>query len=279
MKKAKETPSNIPPGIALLSPITTTAGVLNSPDVQMLSLNSPQIEKFLLTGSLPTPKGTSPMLFPSNSTNLDKQKFEKGFNDALAKAHAANAPGQAPLMMGYIPAGGVIIGNRANMNPNSLAFNNPNTTIPSSQPQLVVFNGFHNSMPQQQQQTQHQQQQQHQPQQINRIKSENDGPVRAESTHSTASSTNMGSDDYHTQSGENTMDGDDKIEKKRLRNRIAAQKCRQRKLQRISELEVKVHELNVENKKLEDEGSLLRNQLNELKHTLDQHSKAGCVLD
>lgn len=67
-----------------------------------------------------------------------------------------------------------------------------------------------------------------------------------------------------------------KLERKRQRNRVAASKCRRRKLERISKLEDRVKILKVENHEL---GSVLLNMKNhvfELKQQVIQHHNAGC---
>lgn len=69
-----------------------------------------------------------------------------------------------------------------------------------------------------------------------------------------------------------------KLERKRQRNRLAASKCRSRKLERISKLEDKVKLLKNENVEL---GSII-NQLKEtvglLKLEVIEHNKAGCSI-
>jgi len=67
-----------------------------------------------------------------------------------------------------------------------------------------------------------------------------------------------------------------KAERKRLRNRVAASKCRRRKLERISRLEDKVKELKEQNAQLSTTASKLRDQVCQLKQSVMEHVKNGC---
>ena len=67
-----------------------------------------------------------------------------------------------------------------------------------------------------------------------------------------------------------------KVERKKARNRIAASKCRMRRLQRESELQSKVKLLKDHNQELNNEVSELKEQINNLKRALVQHMQGGC---
>uniref|UniRef100_UPI00398EFFE9 transcription factor JunD-like n=1 Tax=Pristiophorus japonicus TaxID=55135 RepID=UPI00398EFFE9 len=69
-----------------------------------------------------------------------------------------------------------------------------------------------------------------------------------------------------------------KAERKRLRNRIAASKCRKRKLERISRLEDKVKSLKCQNSELASTAGLLREQVAQLKQKVLSHVNSGCQL-
>ncbi|KAM3865159.1 junB proto-oncogene, AP-1 transcription factor subunit a [Diretmus argenteus] len=69
-----------------------------------------------------------------------------------------------------------------------------------------------------------------------------------------------------------------KAERKRLRNRLAATKCRKRKLERISRLEDKVKVLKTDNAGLSNTASLLREQVAQLKQKVMTHVSSGCQL-
>ncbi|CDQ75640.1 unnamed protein product [Oncorhynchus mykiss] len=67
-------------------------------------------------------------------------------------------------------------------------------------------------------------------------------------------------------------------ERKKLRNRIAASKCRKRKLERISRLEDKVKNLKTQNTELASTASVLREQVAQLKQKVMNHVSNGCQL-
>uniref|UniRef100_A0A4W3H8B5 BZIP domain-containing protein n=1 Tax=Callorhinchus milii TaxID=7868 RepID=A0A4W3H8B5_CALMI len=69
-----------------------------------------------------------------------------------------------------------------------------------------------------------------------------------------------------------------KAERKRLRNRVAASKCRKRKLERISRLEDKVKSLKSENSGLATTASVLREQVTQLKQKVMSHISSGCQI-
>ncbi|XP_076139829.1 junE proto-oncogene, AP-1 transcription factor subunit [Alosa pseudoharengus] len=69
-----------------------------------------------------------------------------------------------------------------------------------------------------------------------------------------------------------------KAERKKLRNRIAASKCRKRKLERISRLEEKVKVLKTQNSDLASTASILREQVAQLKQKVMNHVTNGCQI-
>ncbi|CAI9583498.1 unnamed protein product [Staurois parvus] len=69
-----------------------------------------------------------------------------------------------------------------------------------------------------------------------------------------------------------------KAERKRMRNRIAASKCRKRKLERIARLEDKVKNLKSQNSELASTANMLREQVAQLKQKVMNHVNSGCQL-
>jgi len=69
-----------------------------------------------------------------------------------------------------------------------------------------------------------------------------------------------------------------KLERKRQRNRIAASKCRKRKLERIAKLEDKVKLLKTENQKLEQVLDRLHSNVGDLKQKIMTHVQGGCQI-
>lgn len=70
-----------------------------------------------------------------------------------------------------------------------------------------------------------------------------------------------------------------KVERKKARNRIAASKCREKRLQREADLQSKVKILKEHNRELNDEVNGLREQISNLKRALLQHMKTGCQVN
>lgn len=67
-----------------------------------------------------------------------------------------------------------------------------------------------------------------------------------------------------------------KLERKRQRNRVAASKCRKRKLERISKLEDKVKMLKGENIELSGVIKTLKEHVINLKQKVIEHINSGC---
>lgn len=69
-----------------------------------------------------------------------------------------------------------------------------------------------------------------------------------------------------------------KLERKRMRNRVAASKCRKRKLERISKLEDKVKILKGENTELTSVIIRLKDEVCKLKQNVLEHVQSGCQI-
>jgi len=69
-----------------------------------------------------------------------------------------------------------------------------------------------------------------------------------------------------------------KKEKKRERNRQAAQKCRTRKLTRIAELQKRINDLQGKNNDLSNTANHLRTDITKLERQLQEHRAQGCTL-
>ncbi|KAI1728007.1 jun-like transcription factor domain-containing protein [Ditylenchus destructor] len=78
----------------------------------------------------------------------------------------------------------------------------------------------------------------------------------------------------------NSVDPDDqdrrKLERKRARNRMAASKCRQRKMERIHELEIQVQTERQRNAAFQTDIEHLKRTIFELNSQLTVHKQAGC---
>lgn len=69
-----------------------------------------------------------------------------------------------------------------------------------------------------------------------------------------------------------------KLERKRMRNREAASKCRRRKLEKISKLEQRVGELRIENNTLSKQLNQLKEHVCSLKQEVIEHMQSGCPI-
>lgn len=67
-----------------------------------------------------------------------------------------------------------------------------------------------------------------------------------------------------------------KRERKKLKNRVAASKCRKKKLEREAQLEVRVQHLKEKNIELNALANALRQQAGELKQRIMEHVNSGC---
>merc|ERR1712107_563978 len=70
-----------------------------------------------------------------------------------------------------------------------------------------------------------------------------------------------------------------KLERKRMRNRLAASKCRKRELERISQLEGKVKDLKGENAELYNVVKKLKESVSSLKQEVMEHCQSGCQIN
>ena len=70
-----------------------------------------------------------------------------------------------------------------------------------------------------------------------------------------------------------------KLERKRQRNRLAASKCRKRKLERIGQLELKVKDLKGENSELYNVVKKLKQSVANLKQEVIDHCNNGCQIN
>jgi len=105
------------------------------------------------------------------------------------------------------------------------------------------------------------------------------------SMSSSSSSSSTMNEDYTTTTSNNNinpinMESQEKIklERKRQRNRIAASKCRKRKLERIAKLEDKVKQLKNENEKLNEVLDKLKSNVEGLKNKIISHMAHGCPI-
>uniref|UniRef100_A0A670KL79 Transcription factor JunD n=1 Tax=Podarcis muralis TaxID=64176 RepID=A0A670KL79_PODMU len=208
----QQPPSGGPDGAALLS----------SPDLGLLKLASPELERLIiqsngLVTTTPT-SGGAQFHFPKGGAP-DEQEFAAGFH----------GPPEPPIYANLSPFAGAAGGYPADGSPFS--------RLPPPPPPAPLKD---------------------EPQTVPEVASFGDSPP-------------LSPIDMDTQERI-------KAERKRLRNRIAASKCRRRKLERISRLEEKVKSLKSQNTELASTANLLREQVAQLKQKVLSHVNSGCQL-
>lgn len=229
----------------------TTVPVLSSPDLNMLKIGTPELEKLILSQSaLVTPTPNSQLLFPPVPTE-EQEQYARGFVEALDELrHSDSSQGPMPGLGGLpsLPSQEMLHLSHHNHNNN-----NHHAPTYTNLDQLPVSQSY----------------------QLN-----NGYPIQSEgiiikdepqTVPSIGSSPPMSPID---------MDNQEKIklERKRQRNRLAASKCRRRKLERISRLEDKVKQLKGENTELSSVMAKLKAHVCMLKKQVMDHVQSGCQI-
>ncbi|XP_028912382.1 transcription factor jun-D [Ornithorhynchus anatinus] len=260
---------------------STADGLLTSPDLGLLKLASPELERLIIqsNGLVTTTPTTTQFHYPK-VTATEEQEFAEGFVKALEDLHKQNqlsgGPGPAGAAGGCAqPPGGAgvdlipgpptaaaslaqqeppVYANLSSYTGNaagalgSTTVNYSTDTVPYPPPPGLG-----------------------QPQPHPRLQALKDEPQIVPDVPSFGESPPLSPIDMDTQERI-------KAERKRLRNRIAASKCRKRKLERISRLEEKVKSLKSQNTELASTASLLREQVAQLKQKVLSHVNSGCQL-
>ncbi|KAK9881291.1 hypothetical protein WA026_015413 [Henosepilachna vigintioctopunctata] len=178
------------------------SGLLLSPDLNMLKVDTPELENMILGN--PSVNTPTPSFFTSKSVTMEQASFAGGFEEALNKLHS--------------------IGSDSNT---STLYNEP-AFLPMVKEEPQTVPNISNTPPM--------------------------SPVDME---------------YQERM---------KLERKRQRNRLAASKCRSRKLERISKLEDKVKQLKGENGELASLLAQLKETVGVLKLEVMEHANAGCPI-
>merc|ERR1712066_667705 len=262
--------------------------LLTSPDVQMLKLTSPELEKFLIqnpTLATPTPSG---YIFPKSVTE-EQAMYAKGFEEALEHLRQSGPPGSNDLAAANTlatlstasvgPAGGSLEVHRSLPEPHrsidvhkSLPEAQQNPGIP-----LSVQASSH-SRPASGASGSYDSETYQVPDGV-KIKDEPDD-------HLSLSGSDYGSEGMKSPPMNTTgvspidMETQEKIKlgRKRLRNRQAAAKCRKRKLERISQLDDRVAQLKTENTDLAAVVKKMKSSVATLKQEVMDHVNSGCEI-
>ncbi|XP_057697699.1 transcription factor JunD-like [Corythoichthys intestinalis] len=239
-------------------------GILGSSDLGLLKLSSPDLEKLIIQSngmSTSTPTSNH-FLYPKHVT--DEQEFAEGFVKALEDLHKQNLG----TTNGALDLGASIIApvstqldppvytnlNSYGNGPLGTTVNYSTDTVPFPPPPQNF--GVASSV---------------EPEISNRVQPPKEEPQTVPDVQSFGESPPLSPLD---------MDSQERIkaDRKRLRNRIAASKCRRRKLERISRLEDKVTTLKSQNTDLASTANVLREQVAQLKEKVLTHVNNGCQL-
>lgn len=243
------------------NPLRDTGGILNSQDLGLLKLASPDLERLIIQSH-----PNSQFTFPKSAS--EEQEFAEGFVKALEDLHKQNQLSDA----GCVSVDRLeLLGPPAGLQPSDLpvyttlngyaaappagaAVGYPADTIPFPPPptQAAAAAAALSRLQQS-------------------VSAMKDEPQTVPDMQSCGDSPPLSPID---------MDNQERIkaERKKLRNRIAASKCRKRKLERISRLEEKVKTLKTQNTELASTASVLREQVAQLKEKVMSHVSSGCQL-
>lgn len=259
--------------------------ILGSPDLGLLMLASPDLERFIYQQNglvLTTPTPTSQILYPRTVTE-EQEAYARGFVDALGELHksygipttlvvppvtVSSGPSSAVVSCTTVARPPVVLSQpiaTTTMLPGSVLAN-PTSTFAQLLPIGVVSAA---AMPMSRPASTRTVNPSSLQSQVFQVKSETIAPQTVPSMKAPTSFppiTPINMDDQEMV----------KLERKRARNRVAATKCRNRKLERISRLQERVKELQDQNVNLARTASTLRDQVCRLKQNIIEHKQRGC---
>lgn len=237
-------------------PRTGTVNLLSSPDLKLLQLASPELERMIIqqNGMVTTTPTPTQFICPKYVTE-EQEAYARGFVDALNELHSKETyqsdGGDQPETVNTSVAATTTV-STASGAPQGLVYSPSSNVLPSASTLLQTSNPSVSVTSQPLV-----------PAGVLRLKEE---PQTVPSCGS------------HQQIMPIDMDHQEsiKLERKRERNRLAARKCRNRKLDRISKLEERVNELKSHNSKLASSATTLRDQVCKLKQQIMEHVSSGC---
>merc|ERR1712141_30877 len=250
--------------------------LLTSPDVQMLKLTSPELEKFLSQNpSLATPTPSS-YGFPKSVTE-EQMQYAKGFEEALEKIKYQENYGPntdtvtAANTLVTLSSGQA--GQQEHQSALHLPLSLPNTSLsltsltpnnPLSRPNSGASGSYDSDTYQL-------------PEGSVSVKIKDKPDDRSigdeDDDESVLSPAAAGVSPIDMETQEKI-----KLERKRLRNRQAAAKCRKRKLERISLLDDRVAQLKTENTDLAAVVKKMKSSVAALKQEVLDHVNSGCEI-
>lgn len=253
--------------------------LLATPDLGMFMLASPDLERFIIQPNgglvLTTPTPTSHVAFPKSVTE-EQEAYARGFIDALAELHknygtpvsgtsssttSATAAEASTVALPLTSRTVVLTTSNPSANVAASVSGNYVIAAPSQLPvrssQLPTMVTVANNAA--------------------AVKLETAQTVPAVTTlplpSSSSSIDSKAIDIKPIDMDEQEMA---KLERKRARNRLAATRCRNRKLERISRLEERVAELKSQNSQLMQSAAALRDEVCRLKRGIVEHTRRGC---
>jgi len=260
--------------------------ILTSPDVQKLNMSSPDIEKLLSQNpslATPTPSGYA---FPNKVTE-EQLMYVKGFEDALQKIKSVEesvvgnsdtvtaANTLVTLSSGHSLQGAEVSGQPVTSGVEHQLHHPPAASLP--QLPLSLPNTIPNNLPLPRPNSgasgSYDSDSYQLPDGSVKIKSEPDDGSLSGDDESMMSPGQSGMSPINMESQERI-----KLERKRLRNRQAAAKCRKRKLERISLLDDRVAQLKTENSDLAAVVKKMKASVASLKQEIMEHERSGCEI-
>ena len=294
--------------------VAASPAILQSPDLKLLKLGSPELEKLIInTGGFiptPTPSGiTVPGAHNEHGTEDQDGFLARGFIEALQRLQQQDGPGTTATTTKNWTIPSVQVTNESSTNEsktetsrwptqqgsNSVSVITPTNPRAPSLPQItaapainlpISTNGTVSTMG------------------MTAVPRNTSSYVTrpGELTNQTSYSSSLNLPSQQVQSSalmensikseDESLNGDDldldmnpidlevqehiKHQRKKLRNRLAAQRCRRRKIEREDTLKVKVKELKTKNSELTTLASQLRMQVCDLKQKVMLHVNEGC---
>merc|ERR1712008_299375 len=280
-----------PSGLGFFSKKSKLAAshILTSPDVQKLKLSSPELAEFLTrnpTLATPTPSGGN-YIFPKTVTE-EQESYVKGFEVALKNLQQPNYQNPGQTITGSHVGLPSVMGNEPNTRTSIETIEKATAAHRAAASKLVVPNSKDllalSSVPEFSPRPESSASGSMDSAEL-RIKEEmddfnDDDSFSDEESVKTPAPKGRGGGRSRKITPIN-MESQEKIklERKRLRNRLAASKCRKRKLERISQLEVKVKDLKGENSELYNVVKKLKQSVANLKQEVIDHCSSGCQIN
>lgn len=225
-----------------INSLLSSNSILSSPDLHMLKLGSPELERLIIShqnGVVTTMPTPSAFNFPQTNVTEEQQEYARGFVEALNELHHSDS------------SQGLHVGADRSTSSTSGGITYTNldqNQTPKTSLSFPIGSGFS-------------------------IGLDSNVVVKDEpqTVPSISSSPPMSPIDMESQEKI-------KLERKRQRNRLAASKCRRRKLERISRLEDKVKTLKSENTDLSAVLMRLKEHVCQLKEQVMEHVNSGCQI-